>query len=295
MHTRQPKLTLDIKDVAHLCKMLRTDENELLSIANLVDESYSTLQITNNGKTRTVDNPNDLLKQTQRKINKILQGIHLPECVHGSIRGKSNTSNASVHCKANIVYCLDLKDFFPNISSRKVRYTFEKTLNCSPPVATLITKLATYKYKLPTGAPTSPAIANLLFREVDEKLLRISLKNKICYTRYVDDLTFSGKYISSTTRTIIKNIVASSGYTINKKKEKLLDSQSQKIVTGLNVGNSAPSVPKAYKIALRKEIFMLKKMERFGVHEDEIQALKSSLQGKISYIRNIEKKYRRHP
>jgi len=124
--------------------------------------------------------------------NNILNKINMPEYVQGSVKGKSNITNAAKHFGNRYFFLTDLKNFFPSITHSAVYKTF-----CArgflPEVSSLIAKLTTYKGTVPQGIPTSSSIANIVFLPIDKKILSLLPENIITYTRYVDDLTFSSK------------------------------------------------------------------------------------------------------
>jgi RNA-directed DNA polymerase len=103
---------------------------------------------------------------------------------------------------------LDLKNFFPSISHYKVYELFHKKLDCAPKVASLLTRLSTVKGQVPQGGPMSTDIANLVMRRTDRRLRKLAKKFNINYTRFVDDISFSGKDIPTRFVIIAKEIIA---------------------------------------------------------------------------------------
>lgn len=124
--------------------------------------------------------------------NNILNKINMPEYVQGSVKGKSNITNAAKHFGNKYFFLTDLKNFFPSITHSVVYKTF-CARGFAPEVSSLIAKLTTYKGTVPQGIPTSSAIANIVFLPIDKKMVELLTDRKIIYTRYVDDLTFSSK------------------------------------------------------------------------------------------------------
>jgi retron-type reverse transcriptase len=162
------------------------------------------------GGLRQISAPMPRLKGAQQWVlRNILEKAALHDAAHGFRRGRSIVSNASVHVGADVVINMDLKDFFPTITYRRIRGLFRK-LGYSEQVATLLALLCSepnvdaveidgktsYVSRgerfLPQGAPTSPAITNLLCRRLDKRLRYVAEQLGFRYTRYADDLTFSG-------------------------------------------------------------------------------------------------------
>src|SRR4029077_10406034 len=121
----------------------------------------------------------------------------------------SVVSNAQAHTRRALVVNLDLENFFPSIAFPRVRSVFQRR-GYSPAVATILALLGTecprrlvqYDGKrywvatgprgLPQGACTSPALSNQVARRLDKRLGGLANKLGLAYTRYADDLTFSG-------------------------------------------------------------------------------------------------------
>ena len=144
-------------------------------------------------KTRILYPSKGKLKQIQKQIaKKILSKIELLPNIHGGVVGKCNITNARPHLGKKFHLCTDIKEFFPSVKHRQVYQMFIDN-DFSPKIASLLTKLTTYKRCLPQGTPTSTAIANLVFQKVDFEILKICSKNKITYSRFVDDLVFSSQ------------------------------------------------------------------------------------------------------
>lgn len=172
------------------------------------------------GQVRVIESPKPRLKQIQRQI---LTGIldHIPPhpTAHGFCHGRSICSFAGPHVGKRIVVRIDLQDFFPSISRFRIRALFlsvgypervAKLLaglctNVVPPEiwlgglrngSGLATNCVQSLYSaphLPQGAPTSPALANLCAFHLDRRLSALAIAAGATYTRYADDLAFSGE------------------------------------------------------------------------------------------------------
>lgn len=106
-------------------------------------------------------------------------------------------------------------------------------------MANVLTGLCVFCSRLPQGAPTSPALANLVFAPVDVILKDLADKWDCVYTRYADDLAFSGVIrFSSREKNEVKKILKQYGYRLNNKKCRIVGSGSRQILTGLIVNNS---------------------------------------------------------
>lgn len=156
-------------------------------------------------KYREIFSPSPILKSIQTKILQYalrLEEEHIHAAVHGFRRGKSPDglsysilSNAKPHLQAQVLINLDLQDFFPSIDKKRVFWLFRE-LGYSTGNAHDLAKLCCVTFEdgsghLPQGAPSSPALTNLICRSLDDKLQYLSEQKGWAYTRYADDITFS--------------------------------------------------------------------------------------------------------
>jgi retron-type reverse transcriptase len=196
---------------------------------------------------------------------------------HGFVPGRSTVTNAAPHVKRAVVVNLDLKDFFPSIGFPRVQGLFE-ALGYSPAVATVLALLATEaprkeveyegrKYHvavgpraLPQGACTSPALSNMAARILDRRLGGLAAKLGWAYTRYADDLTFSGDALVPKGERNPKSVAwllarcrhlcEDEGFEVNEKKVRVQRRNTAQVVTGIVV-NEKPSVPREERRRLR--------------------------------------------
>jgi len=215
-----------------------------------------------NGDPRVIDEPRKELKLIQQKILAFLSERAGPikPAVHGFVRKRSILTNAQKHCSPTThhILNLDLKDFFPSITFRRVRGALRKhPFDCSHEVATLIAHICTLNGTLPQGAPTSPFLSNMLCRTMDRDLSDLARRYRATYTRYADDLTFSFNVRSAdrlpSTICVVEDgnvvpgtelaelITTKHGFAINPTKTRLNDRFGRMEVTGLTV-NKFPNV-----------------------------------------------------
>lgn len=215
-----------------------------------------------NGSKRKIDAPCNGLKHIQRCLNVIFQIIHTPHnSAMGFVKGRSVVSGAMVHLQQKYVYNIDLKDFFPSVTSGRLYKRLQsKPFSCNENIASIITDLCCYqneegKNVLPQGAPTSPTITNFICERLDRKLSKLSSAYCLKYSRYADDITFSGminvfdeegKFCKS-----LKNIIENEeGFKINETKTRLCHKGERMEVTGLTV-NEKVNVSRDYIKQLR--------------------------------------------
>lgn len=251
--------------------------------------SYCTIKptTTKKGKVRNVAKTSDILKHIQRRIlDNLLSSLSISPDVHGAVPGRSSKTNACVHSGQRCVFTIDLKSCFPNVHSLRVRKLFQNQLGCSPDVSGLLTRLTTFDFHLTQGFSTSAAILNLLCVPLDHKIMKFLKPKGLLYTRYVDDITISGQYITEYTRRRVREIILGEGFILNRKKECFSSGEKAVIVTGLNVFEDMPKVPRAYKKNLRaaKHKAAIELASGDSAHEITMRSIK----GKEQYIKNIE-------
>lgn len=230
------------------------------------------------GGVRRISAPVEGLKQIQQALNLMLQAIcEVSPAAMGFVPGRSVRSNAAAHIGSSVIFNCDLKDFFPSLTKEMVRTALRTELKPFSPsrdVINIICNLVTAPRTdgaeaLPQGAPTSPAISNLVLKSLDRRLIGFAEKNGYRYTRYADDITFShtGKYnsIVPIKSDAILSIIADCGLTVNPKKTVIYLASKRREVTGLTVGDKI-NVSRKYVKQLRT---LLHLWETRGLEEAE--------------------------
>ena len=260
-------------DVMKISGTLDTPVNKLYMLSNNYTprkkrlgstyENYHTVVIHHGleHKNRKLSVPNAFLKMVQRRIlERYLYQLKVSEYSTAYCKGKSLLDNASPHVGKECVLKLDISHFFDSINDDMV-YLVLKRLGLSVPATALLTHLCTYRSKLPQGAPASPYIANLVMKQFDEKLGRWCSEHNITYTRYCDDMTFSGhKSAIRESRIInrVRSMLYRMGFTLNEEKTVFISSSQQQRVTGIVV-NKKPALSRDQKRTLRQEVYYCQK------------------------------------
>jgi RNA-directed DNA polymerase len=160
-----------------------------------------------------------------------------------------------------LVLKYDIRDFFGSVTRERVYRTYRR-VGYSPQIAQLLTVLTTLDGVLPQGAPTSPDLANHTAYHLDVRLAHFATRNILTYTRYADDLTFSGDYIQvARTKRTIEHIMRAEGFAPNERKLRLVPPGARHHVTGVIV-NEKLNWPRERRRWLRQEIYYL---GRYGV------------------------------
>lgn len=257
------------------------------------------------GGVRHISAPMPRLKAAQHWVlHNILEQVETHDCAHGFRAGRSIVTNARPHVGAEAVVNLDLKDFFPSISYRRVKGLF-RAFGYSEAAATIFGLLSTEptteeveldgsRYfvasgarHLPQGAPTSPAVTNILCRRLDRRLLKAAADLGFTYTRYADDLTFSASGESlrhlGTILERVKAIVTHEGFTVHPEKTRVLRRSRQQDVTGVVV-NSKPNVSKRELKRFRATLYQVEKDGPAGKSWGRSPDVIASMQGFANFV-----------
>lgn len=268
-----------------------------------IAKQYATYNIRKrNGKgEREINAPRSELKDIQKWIYKniLLRDASVRGNVYSFLpKGYNNRGhisikeNAEPHAGHIWLINIDLKDFFGSIRIERVQDYF-RNIGFIDEVADLLATLCCYKCKLPQGASTSPMLSNIIASNLDDTMTEISAAYNATYTRYADDMTFSGIEKEIIPINIIYDAINKCGFKPNYKKTKIKLKGTRQMVTGLTTTNSV-NVPKAYRKEVWRELHFLKKFgfeSHLKKHQEiigkEIGFYKQWLLGRIMYIRSV--------
>ena len=258
---------------------------------------------------RLIEAPKDRLKKLQQKIlGGILDVIPPHNAVHGFHKGRSIQTFAAPHVNKLILLKMDLRDFFPSISCARVQSLF-RTLGYPEPVANILGALCTnatprdiwhnvpwevqssYRMPhLPQGAPTSPSLANLCAYRLDCRLTAFAESCGAQYTRYADDLAFSGDkdFARSADRFSIQSaaIAIEEGFTVAHRKTRIMRRSVRQHIVGLVV-NELPNIRRTDFDSLKAT---LTNCVRYGPATQNRAAhpnFRAHLAGRIAFVKSI--------
>jgi RNA-directed DNA polymerase len=223
------------------------------AISKSPSRHYRIFKIKKGRKTRTIQAPRVGLKTVQAWLaHHMATAIQLPDCVYGFVAGRSGVKEAAkLHCPASWVYSLDIRDFFPSITRRQVREGLVR-VGYSDGAAGFLSGLLTLNDVLPQGSPASPVISNIVFGPTDDKLVALARELRVRYSRYADDLVFSGGASPpKELQTRVRMTVASAGWSIADGKEHLAKAPARLKVHGLLVHGERPRLTKGYRNRIR--------------------------------------------
>jgi len=252
------------------------------------EKYYNTFYISKRkkGEKRQIDCPSKELKSIQRwLLSNYFNKIPISERANGFVKGRGIKRNAQFHLKKEFILSIDIKNFFPSISQKQVYDVLSKIFE-DKILSLKLAKLCTFKRNLPQGAPTSPVLSNIVFKEIDDKIVSFCKSRLVIYTRYADDMIFS----CDTKKTLIEiyslvnNLLAKHSFNINKAKTKYLSGKGRMVITGININEGKLTVKKEIKRNLRSNLYNL------IVKKDRSIKVNSVL-GYLSFIKDIEPEY----
>jgi hypothetical protein len=263
---------------------------------------------------RLLEVPTPLLRSVLRRVlDRILVWVPVHPAVHGFVRGRSAVTHARTHVSAESVVCMDLRSFFASITAARVNGLFRR-LGYPEAVAWALACLCTHQTPaapltampdggstsgrawlraslrtrhLPQGAPTSPALANLASFTMDRRLAGLAGAAGLTYTRYADDLAFSGPRVSAARLvSAVSSVVRDEGFDLNPSKTRARSKGQRQEVTGLVV-NEQLGVPREYHDQLRAVLHDATRhgptvANRLG-HPD----FRAHLEGRVGWVESI--------
>ena len=270
------------------------------------------------GDYRMIESPKARLSAIQTKIlREILDLIPTHQAAHGFRRGHSCLTYVAPHVGKLVVLRMDLRNFFGSIPSGRVSALF-KTLGYPEETARYLAGLCTNRLPvhaalkspgadsgfvlpwlerkklnephLPQGAPTSPALANLCALHLDFRLAALASKLNADYTRYADDLAFSGNepvrrkigHLS----TLVAAIALDEGFEVNFRKTRAMHKSDRQILTGIVVNERTNLQRKEYD-RLKAILHNCLRFDPDSQNRDGHRDFRAHLLGRVNHLKNL--------
>ena len=282
------------REFSSLVRDLGFSGKALYSVSNHIHAHYRSVSIPKgNGEIRELHVPDELLKSIQRRIHVVLLSSEPISPYATAYRiGGSTCRNASPHQGKAVVLKLDIRHFFDRLIYPIIKEKAFPAERYSEQNRVLLSLLCIYRDVLPQGAPTSPTISNIVMREFDDRVGGWCAAQGIAYTRYCDDMTFSGDFDPAPVKRFVKDELKHLGLFLNDKKTVVVRRGQRQTVTGLVV-NEHTRIPAAYKARIRQEMYYCRKygiaahLAAVGSTESP-EAFARSLLGRINYVLSVE-------
>lgn len=290
-----------INDTYQLANELRIFHKDVFKLSKNARKHYNLIMLRKkNGGLRYIHSPDTSLKNAQRRILKsILSNIKISPYATAYVTGKNLKDNATPHINHKYLLKMDITDFFGSITYLQVISSAFNANRFPVQIGAILTSLCCLDDVLPQGAPTSPALSNIVMKKFDDIIGDWCKKRNISYSRYCDDLTFSADIPLYNVYVKVKDMLEKRGFEVNEEKTKFITNSANQRVTGLTV-NEKVSIPHDYKKELRQEVYYAIK---YGLADSIIKGNKtryinhgapnvhsyfSHLKGKMFYVLQIE-------
>lgn len=263
-----------IFDFTHLCLLLGLESSYVASIINAPEAHYRDFKIPkHSGGYREITAPYYTMKFVQSWIfRNILRKQPVHPCAHGFVQHKSIITNVKYHLDGQYMLKLDIKDFFPSIPKGWIIQIF-RNMGYERMVALYLASICCYDEALPQGAPTSPVLSNIVCRQMDKRLYNLAKRFNLNYTRYADDIAFSGDSISPRVIQYVSDIISECGFSVNTEKLRLYGPEDKKILTGIQLKNGGIRLPRNKRREYKKNLYYAM---RYGIDATMNQEMKAS-------------------
>ena len=281
------------RELSSLERDLGISAKTLYAVSNNIGKHYYKAKLPKkSGGYRNLSVPDEVLKTIQKRIADVLL-IHMPVSRYAKAYrfGSSTLRNAKHHVGKQMVLKLDILHFFDSIRYSTVKDKAFPDEVYAEPLRILLTMLCYHKDSLPQGAPSSPAITNIILYEFDELVGHWCRERNIAYTRYCDDMTFSGDFDPAEVIRFVRLGLKKLGFLLNEQKTRIQRPGQQQSVTGIVV-NEKLSIPADYRRNLRQELYYCRKfgiqehLQKIGLEIPE-DTYRMQLLGKVNYVLQV--------
>lgn len=277
------------RELASIEQDLGFSARTLYGLSNNLEKHYHNVLIPkSDGSKRKLSVPDLILKNVQRSIaDNILSQYPNSKYAKAYKTGSNVVQNAQPHVGKKKILKLDIEGFFDHILYSQVKDIVFYKEKFAEPIRVLLTMLCYYKESLPQGAPTSPAITNIIMYDFDETVGAFCFKKNIAYTRYCDDMTFSGDFDEEEIISFVKGELRKLGLFLKNRKTAIIPATKCQTVTGIVV-NEKLNITKEYKKAIRQEMYYIRKfgldehLSKLGISDKRGYLL--SLRGRIAFV-----------
>jgi hypothetical protein len=317
-----------IESVGALAEWLGITVDELLWFADLkglrrlkssaqLRHYHYRILIKRSGAVRLIEAPKARLKALQKQIlTQILNLIPPHPAAHGFLKGRSIKTFAAPHAGKRVVVRMDLRDFFPTIGAARIQ-SFFRAAGYPDSVADLLAGICTNaaprdvwdkpgseldrallwearalysRPHLPQGAPTSPALANLCAYRIDCRLAGLAQSAEAGYSRYADDLAFSGNeaFEKCVERFSIHVavILHEEGFVVHHRKTRIMRQGVRQHLAGL-VANDHVNIMRADFDRLKAILTNCLRLGPSSQNRDGHPRFRAHLEGRVAFVEMI--------
>ena len=286
--------------IAHpeaLARALRIPLNDLRTIAGVASRKYSDFFVKKkDGSDRRVSGPQYDLKIIQKRINRVLfERVDFPQYLMGGLKGRDYVKNAQLHSGAAVVIALDIENFYPRITRRRVEEIYRHVFDLTADVSKLLADLSTKDGAVPQGACTSSYLANLAFYEAEPRFVAALKEQGLVYSRLIDDITVSSKRPMSKARVekVIEQaakMLKAHGFDLKQPKTRVSSKSNPENfmeVTGLWLNRGHPRLKRGERIEIRREVRACITQAGYDVFSLEYHSIHEKVSGRVSKLAQL--------
>lgn len=285
-----------VRSVIQLGRQLNRTPSELNTLALSIEagELYLESTFERRGKSRLIEKPDKgPLQEVQRRIQSFLESASrdLPTEVHGFVRGRSIVTNATMHLGATYLIQTDIKSFYMSVTRNMVFEAFVR-IGIGSEASDLLSRLVCRNNHLPTGTRCSPVVSNLVMHDIDAACKDLAALHQATYTRYADDITFSGDALKADLIESISEIVLRNKLSLNPAKTALRKKGQPFFVTGLAVSDERQvRLSQKFKRNLRTDLYFATKngsTQQSAFNNQSLAEFKEELTGRLYFANSVE-------
>jgi retron-type reverse transcriptase len=239
------------------------------------------------GKLRKISSPTAGLKRIQKSIAvTLIDPLGAHPSAYGFVKGRSIVGNAQLHVGKKLVVNADVSNCFPSVRWPLVRYALMRDLSnrLSPLSISFLVDLCTAEGALPIGAPTSPAVLNRVMYKTDE-ILNYQAELRGCsYSRYADDITFSGNSGAVSLLGVARGVLSGIGLSLDPQKTNIFRRGRRQICTGLVV-NEKVNVPRRIRKRVRAAVHAFENSKPMMWEGEQMNS--SELRGRLEFLKMV--------
>lgn len=240
------------------------------------------------GGTRRIEAPPEPLKIVQKRISDLLQRITPPPYLMAPVKRRSYVHNAAIHVGSRAFRLLDVEDFFPSCTDKRVFWFFNKKMQCSRDVAAVLTKLATLNGHLPQGSPCSPVLAYFAYCDMWDEIHAIVVRSECKLSIYADDITISGDVVFERDVWAIKQTLHRAGHRYSERKERSIIGKPADI-TGVIVDGDDLLLPNRQ----HRGLALVRRERQTASNNQDRQKLDRKIRGRVAQAAQISRHFER--
>lgn len=270
--------------VGRIARILDVDRTKLYELASRVDQLYTHSSQRNGKKRRIISAPRGELKKIQQGLLRgLLLSLPVSDAAY-AVTGRGVVKHAARHRRKAHLLSLDIADCFPSTKVSMIVAALKRN-GFREDAAALTARLITVKGALPQGAPTSSAMLEVVLNDLDQELTDIATLNNADYSRFADDLCFSGPTELHGVARHAARAVRRYGYLLNRKKQRKSRPGVPHVVTGIAVGEDLRPTPE----------FMRRLRSDLATGSPRSAAKARSLRGKLAWVEGLRRESKGTP